>query len=56
MRVDPRNYDQLHAFKAAVYDEYREVDSWIDDAKLDIVWREAHDKEIPDHLQPLVKD
>lgn len=53
--IDPAEYDTLSQFKHAVYDEHG-TGSWIADAKLEVIWREAHDKGIPDHLQPLLKE
>lgn len=53
MKVDPNDYEILSRFKEAVYDEHG-AGSWLDDAKLEIVWREAHNKEIPDYLKPLL--
>lgn len=51
--IDPTDYSVLSSFKAAVYDTAG-VGTWLDDAKLEIVWREAHDEPIPEHLQPLL--
>lgn len=55
--VDPADYSSVTAFKSAVY---RTSDgaagSWLADAKLEIIYREAHGLEIPDYLQPLLKD
>lgn len=53
--VDPADHSVLSGFKAAVYDETG-TGSWVDDAKLEIVWRDTHGKEIPEHLEPLLVD
>lgn len=53
--VDPTEYTTVSGFKSAVYDEAG-VGNWLADAKLEIVWRHAHDREIPSHLQPLLTD
>lgn len=52
---DPADFTTLTAFKHAVYDDGG-AGTWLDDAKLEIVWREAHDEPIPDHLQPLLTE
>jgi len=53
--IDAREHSTLSGFKAAVYDEVG-AGSWIDDMKLEVLWREAHNEEIPEYLQPLLKD
>lgn len=53
--IDPTAYDTLAGFKAAVYDDAG-VGSWLADAKLEVVWRLANDRDIPPHLQPLLAD
>lgn len=51
--VDPNDHVTLTGFKHAVYNEAG-AGSWLDDMKLEIVWREAHDKTMPDYLDPLL--
>lgn len=53
--VDPAAFSVLASFKAAVYDEAG-AGTWLDDMKLELVWRETHDEPIPDHLKPLTTD
>jgi len=53
--VDPVGYETLAGFKSAVYAEAG-TGSWLADAKLEVVYREAHDEEIPDHLTPLLPE
>lgn len=51
--VDPEDHATVSGFKSAVYDAAG-TGTWLDDAKLSVVWREAHDEEIPEHLEALI--
>jgi hypothetical protein len=53
--VDPTDF-ALIPFKYRVYEAIDGIGSWVDDARLEALWRLANDKEIPVHLQPLLKD
>lgn len=53
--IDPADYESVSAFKAAVYDEGG-AGTWLDDMKLEIVYRDAHDIELEDHHKKLVTD
>lgn len=53
--INAQEHSTLSGFKAAVYDEAGSG-SWIVDMKLEVLWREVHNEEIPDYLQPLLKD
>lgn len=52
--IDPADYETVAAFKHAVYDEAG-AGTWLDDAKLEVVWRDEHDRHIPNYLQPLLQ-
>ena len=54
--VNAQDYNNLSNFKSAIYKKICGTGSWIDDMKLEIIWREAHNKEMPEHLQPLIKE
>jgi len=50
-----KQFDSLSNFKHSVYDKHGSG-SWLDDMKLEIVYREAHNEPIPDYLEPLIND
>ena len=52
--VDPTEYPTEKRFKEAVYAEAG-AGSWLDDAKLTVVYRLANDEEVPDHLEALLQ-
>lgn len=54
--VDPKQFDTLANYKAKVYDEVGVAGTWLDDAKLEILWLESQSDPIPEHLQPLLDD
>lgn len=49
--MDPKNYRTVESFKAAYY-EKNGVGSWIDDMKLEIVYKKANNEE----LDPILKE
>lgn len=53
--LDPEDYPTSTAFKTAVYDEAG-AGTWLDDIKLEIVWRRAHGEELEDYMEPLIAD
>lgn len=53
--IDPQQYSSVEAFKHAVYDAGG-PGTWLDDAKLELIWRLCHNEPIPDSLQPLLAD
>jgi hypothetical protein len=52
--IDPTEYRTEAAFKQAFYDR-NGPGTWLDDAKLKVLYLDAHDEEIPDYLDPLLK-
>jgi hypothetical protein len=51
--IDPLDYSSSSTFKADYYDEHG-TGNWLDDIKLEIIWREEHGKELEPYMEKLV--
>lgn len=54
---DPSDFDTSGSYKEAVYDflDSEGVPSWMTDMKLEIMWREANDRELTENMDRIVK-
>ena len=52
--IDPSDFDFSSDFKKAVYDEVIGVPTWMQDLKLEIIWRQANDKEVEPYMEEVV--
>ncbi len=54
-KLNPSNYESSSKFKREYYDEHG-VGSWMDDLKLEIMWRKANNKELEDYMKEMVEE
>lgn len=52
---DPQRFETSQDFKHEVY-ETQGLGSWLDDMKLEILWRKAHGKELTENMKRLTNN